>query len=350
MIRSQATRTLGPANQHGRRLARNSPGEAEVTLPLTHPNQPRASSRINDNYCVTQVNTQLLAGSSPPSQTLKTLYVKQPVVSHVHSAPGHSQKKELSPGPADCYQQNCSLKSVKSVSCVTQFLCVQPVKSVKNAASNLPVGARLQNYWTVWLQMGAERGLHPSLSRPAKSLKVSHSHKQLCQSSQEQLPVRIIAAAYRQKCCRTGSQPNISGVFQSTVFSPKAQQQMEIYSRPKQIKPVSQGGEIQNGDSGNHQNVPPARGVGHLNRLQGRLLPHTHTGPVQEYLRFHVQGQTYQFKALPFGLSTAPLEFTVIAKEVKLMATRKGIRIHQYLDDWLVRARSTRFVSNIHRT
>ena len=51
-------------------------------------------------------------------------------------------------------------------------------------------------------------------------------------------------------------------------------------------------------------------------------------------------GQTYQFKALPFGLSTAPLEFTVIAKEVKLMATHRGIRIHQYLDDWLVRATS----------
>ena len=66
--------------------------------------------------------------------------------------------------------------------------------------------------------------------------------------------------------------------------------------------------------------------------------------PIQEhsrkYLRVHVQGQTYQFKALPFGLSTAPLEFTVIAKEVKLMASHKGIRIHQYLDDWLVRAAS----------
>ena len=66
--------------------------------------------------------------------------------------------------------------------------------------------------------------------------------------------------------------------------------------------------------------------------------------PIQEqsrkYLRFHVQGQTYQFKALPFGLSTAPLEFTVIAKEVKLMARHRGIRIHQYLDDWLVRAKS----------
>ena len=60
----------------------------------------------------------------------------------------------------------------------------------------------------------------------------------------------------------------------------------------------------------------------------------------RKYLRFQVQDQTYQFKALPFGLSTAPMEFTVITKEVKLMAMHKGIRIHQYLDDWLVRAKS----------
>ena len=66
--------------------------------------------------------------------------------------------------------------------------------------------------------------------------------------------------------------------------------------------------------------------------------------PIQEqsrkYLRFHVQGKTYQFKALPFVLSIAPIEFTVVAKEVKLMAIHKGIRIHQYLDNWLLRARS----------
>ena len=57
-------------------------------------------------------------------------------------------------------------------------------------------------------------------------------------------------------------------------------------------------------------------------------------------MRFHIQDKTNQFKALPFGLSTAPMEFTVIAKEVKWLAMREGIRIHQYLDDWLVRATS----------
>ena len=59
----------------------------------------------------------------------------------------------------------------------------------------------------------------------------------------------------------------------------------------------------------------------------------------QKYLRFHVQGQAYQFRALPFGIATAPLEFTRVVKEVNFMALSQGVRIHQYLDDWLVRSK-----------
>ena len=53
---------------------------------------------------------------------------------------------------------------------------------------------------------------------------------------------------------------------------------------------------------------------------------------------FHVDKQTYQFKALPFGLATAPLEFKRIVKEGKLVLQSRGIQVHQYLDDWLLRA------------
>ena len=59
----------------------------------------------------------------------------------------------------------------------------------------------------------------------------------------------------------------------------------------------------------------------------------------RKYMRFHIQGKSYQFKTLPFGLSTAPMEFTVVAKDVKFLALQRGIRIHHYLDNWLARAR-----------
>ena len=43
---------------------------------------------------------------------------------------------------------------------------------------------------------------------------------------------------------------------------------------------------------------------------------------------------------LPSRLATAPQVFTMIVKKVKLMALTREIRLHQYLDDWLIRAQS----------
>ena len=75
------------------------------------------------------------------------------VVKVVHTVPGHSQNKEISLRSADCYyHKKYKLKYVKGVSSVTQLSCVKPVKS---AVSNLPVGARLQNYWQTWLDLGS---------------------------------------------------------------------------------------------------------------------------------------------------------------------------------------------------
>ena len=159
---------------------------------------------------------------------------------------------------------------------------VQHATNAQNAASNLPVGARLQNFGRPESSSNSERGLHPPLSSPTKTHKVSHSHKLLCQSPQEQLPVGGIASAYKQKHSGASTKPNLSGVLQPAVFGPKAQQQVETYIRSEQPESFPQGGKIQNGDTGNHQDIPPTRGVGHVNRLQGHLLPHTNTGTVQE--------------------------------------------------------------------
>ena len=68
---------------------------------------------------------------------------------------------------------------------------------------------------------------------------------------------------------------------------------METYTGPKQTKSFPQGGEIQNGDTGNHQDIPPARGVGNLSRLQGCLLPFTNTGTVQEISKISCPGHCF---------------------------------------------------------
>ena len=75
----------------------------------------------------------------------KTL-VNSFVVNPALTAPGLSQKKDISPGVSGCYQES-KLKYVKDVFCVDQLSFVKPVTNVQHAVSNLPVGARLQNFW-----------------------------------------------------------------------------------------------------------------------------------------------------------------------------------------------------------
>ena len=115
-------RTRRETSQHGRTLGRVGTGNLEARLQVTLHDQPRASCHINDNYCVTKLQARLLAGSSPQTIDICTnLNVKSHVVPSVHTAPGHSQKREISPGSAGCYCKDYKLKSVKSVSCVTQL-------------------------------------------------------------------------------------------------------------------------------------------------------------------------------------------------------------------------------------
>ena len=44
--------TPGKISQHGRTFSGVSTRRAKVNLLITHPDQPRVSSRINDNHCV----------------------------------------------------------------------------------------------------------------------------------------------------------------------------------------------------------------------------------------------------------------------------------------------------------
>uniref|UniRef100_A0A914YX61 Reverse transcriptase domain-containing protein n=1 Tax=Panagrolaimus superbus TaxID=310955 RepID=A0A914YX61_9BILA len=55
----------------------------------------------------------------------------------------------------------------------------------------------------------------------------------------------------------------------------------------------------------------------------------------RKYLAFEVDGITYAFRALPFGLATAPRVYTKVIKPVASFLRARGIRLIVYLDDWL---------------
>ena len=60
----------------------------------------------------------------------------------------------------------------------------------------------------------------------------------------------------------------------------------------------------------------------------------------RQFLRFSIQGEVYQYKVLPFGLSTSPRVFTKVLAPVIAHLRIQGVHIHPYLDDLLVRAQS----------
>ena len=144
-----------------------------------------------------------------------------------------------------------------------------------------------------------EGGVHPSLPDQAKLVKNPNSCKLLWQSLQKPQTVRGITSAYDKKCYRTGTQTNIPRVFQPTIPGSQTQQQMEVNPGFEQSKSLSQNREIQDGDSGNHQNLSPKRRVGNLHRLQGCLFPHPHTGTVKEIFEVSRPGTDLSVQSSP---------------------------------------------------
>ena len=60
----------------------------------------------------------------------------------------------------------------------------------------------------------------------------------------------------------------------------------------------------------------------------------------RKYLCFRIGGAAFQFRALPFGLTTSPLVFTRIVKTVGAYAHSQGLNMLLYLDDWNISAPS----------
>jgi len=56
----------------------------------------------------------------------------------------------------------------------------------------------------------------------------------------------------------------------------------------------------------------------------------------RKYLRFTLNGEHYQWRVLPFGVSIAPWLFTRLTAPIAGLLHRRGIRFHIYIDDCLI--------------
>jgi len=60
----------------------------------------------------------------------------------------------------------------------------------------------------------------------------------------------------------------------------------------------------------------------------------------RRFLAFRYKQVSYRFRALPFGLSTAPRVFTRVTRSILAFLRMKGITVFAYIDDWLIVADS----------
>ncbi len=58
------------------------------------------------------------------------------------------------------------------------------------------------------------------------------------------------------------------------------------------------------------------------------------------FLRFAFEGRAWQYRVLPFGLSLSPRVFTKVVEGALTPLREVGVRILNYLDDWLILAKS----------
>ena len=275
------------------------------------------------------------------SKTRTQLPVSYHVVSHVPFAGGSPQKKDVIP------EHQISIKSVKGVSCVNQLSSVQSVKCptcCTKSSCRVKIARFLGEMGSPGRQpqgcSSPQRGLLPPL--PVQTFLTRKPTITSCyvDPHRNSYLLEALHQLLNKNAVQLVQNPQSLGFYNRLFLVPKPNNrwrpildlsklnnflktQTFKMETPETIRTYLQTGEwvtsIDFKDAYFH--VP-------INNQS------------RKYMRFHILGKTYQFKALPFGLSTAPMEFTVIAKEVKWLAMKQGIRIHQYLDDWLVRARS----------
>ena len=132
-------------------------------------------------------------------------------------------------------------------------------------------------------------------------------------------PVSPVKERYRK-----GRQCKISRVLQSPVPSTQASPKVEASHRLKQAQHFSTRRKVQNGKlpESIRTSLIPGEWVSSIDLSDAYLHIPIHPSS-RKYLRFCYKAQVFQFTSLPFGLATAPQVFTMIVKEVKLMASQE---------------------------
>ena len=214
-------------------------------------------------------------------------------VANVHSVTGLPQKKGVNPNY--CYNLT-EIKYVKDVSCVGHLSSANIVTNVTTAV-NPPVGARLHQFWEKWEALGSspkvvtilrEGYTLPFRFRP----NLTRSPTVVSNYVNPRRQANLLEALYQlmnKNAVEPVANQNSLGFYNRLFLEPKPSNRwrpiLDLSTLNTLLNTV-----IQNGDPRDNKDLPPARGVGHLHRRQGRILPYTNSQSVQEVYAFSHPG------------------------------------------------------------
>ena len=276
-------------------------GEVVAKPPHSPRSRLRGPSLINDNYCVNSVTSQMNSvcvtgqGDLDPvpvaaENSKVTLNVDCHVCkcSYCHRVATKERRKSqcMSVVHRNKICERCflcrSLAFCKSChqcpTCCFRSSCRGEVKPLLGEMGNPGFKSKSGKH--------TEGGLHASLPVQTPLDKVTNCNKQLPQSNQTVLPFGVTVSADKQKCSRTGGESKLTGVLQPAIFGTQTQQPVETDLRPEHLEHLFKHRVVQDGDPRDNKNLPTGRGVGHINRFQRRILPHTNSQSVQEVHAF----------------------------------------------------------------
>ena len=276
-----------------------------VVKPQTSPkSRPRVQREVNDNYCVLNVagvkDSVHVSGKkedlnpSPVTSKSKTVFLHvNSCVANVHSLTRLPQKKGVNPNY--CYNHT-EIKHVNDVSCVGHLSSANIVTNVPTVVVNPPVGARLHQFWEKWKALGSspkvvtivrEGYTLPFQFRP----NLTRSPTVISNYVNPQGQSHLLEALYQlmnKNAVEPVANQNSLGFYNRLFLVPKPNNRWRPVLGLSTLNTFLKV--VQNGDPRDIKNLPTVRGVGHLHRLQGCILPYTNSQSGQEVHAFSHPG------------------------------------------------------------
>ena len=269
--------------------------------------------------------------------------------------------EELYTGNQDCFitckeellrtltvNSNVAIKHVQGVSCVNQSSSVQNVTNVPPVVPNLPVGARLHQFWGKWAALGVSPKVltvlregytipfrfRPNLTRsPTITSCYANPHRNsyLLEALHQLLDKNAVELVQN---------PQSLGFYNRLFLVPKPNNRWRPILDLSKLNTFLKTQSFKMETPQDNKDLPPNRGVDNFHRLQRRILPYTYKQPVQEVLVFSYPGRNFSIQSTTLRSVHNPYGVYNSGQGSKTTSNETGYRIHQYLDDWLVRARS----------